>query len=193
MFFSFLLSLIPGLSSIASKYQDYKMMQVQAQIEIAKLQTTVQIAEQEAGSKVGIALIKGIPTWLRVFAFMVVTLPMLLTIFFPPYAQLLWNNLSLAPEWYTKLVLALYLGIFGIVAGQPVIAGIFSGVTSYLGTKNEQRVVSDIAQSVANPASSFTAADAKAVLKRYDRVFNATPDQRRAFIKMLEDIEKSGD
>ena len=136
-----LLGKIPGVfgdyfkkqADIANADLEYKKQLVQAQILMAGEAAKAQLEYQTAALNATTPLFKQ-----RIFWFL--SIPIVLTMFMPQYAIVLWANIRLIPEFYWTLYSAMVLTIWGIPVASNMISRIFSGFTSYSAEKRADKI-----------------------------------------------------
>lgn len=72
--------------------------------------------------------------------FWFLSIPILITMFMPNYAQVLWNNVRLIPEFYWTLYSAVVLTIWGIPVASGIVSNIFGGFTSFAADRRADKI-----------------------------------------------------
>lgn len=72
--------------------------------------------------------------------FWFLSIPILITMFMPNYAQVLWANVRMIPEFYWTLYSAVVLTIWGIPVASNIVSGVFSGFSSYAADRRQDKI-----------------------------------------------------
>ncbi len=136
-----LLGKLPGVfGDYFSKQADLANANIELQKEIVKAQiiqagemARAQLEYQTAALHATMPLFKQHMFWF-------LSVPILITMFMPTYAAVLWANVRLIPEFYWTLYSAVVLTIWGIPVASNLVSSVFSGFSSYTADKRADKI-----------------------------------------------------
>jgi len=119
------------------------------ELEIAKIQTqmAMQLAAQQAASAslqaeatLEKSIVESTSSYFKYFTFLMWFSSFYLSIVAPSKASVIFQNLSLMPQWYCQSCMVLIFAVWGISAGSPVISSIFGNLTQYLSDRRQDKI-----------------------------------------------------
>lgn len=136
-----LLGKIPGVvgtyfekqADIANANIELQKAIVKAQILEASQMARAQLQYQTAALNATMPLFKQQLFWF-------LSIPVFITMFMPNYAQVLWANVRLIPEFYWTLYSAVVLTIWGIPIASNIVSGVFNGFTSFAADRRADKI-----------------------------------------------------
>jgi len=142
--FTLLASLLSGLpGAIGSYFQkqrdlgmaeiDLKQAELDAKIEIAKVETTAELDIRTEELRATSSGFKQTVFWF--FSSIVVY-----SILLPSHAQILWNNLGIVPEWFRTMYAAMVCAIWGIPIASKFVSNIFSGIGGAMSSSRDHEI-----------------------------------------------------
>lgn len=120
-------------SAIAEAQLNAQVAIAQAQVAQATAMARAQLDYQTAALQATTPIFKQ-----RIFWFL--SIPIILSVVYPPGAVELWHNLALIPQSYWSLYSAIVLTIWGIPVASNLISSVFSGFTSYTAVKRADKI-----------------------------------------------------
>lgn len=139
-----LFSLLSGIPGALGKY-----FQKKQELEEIKLQTekAVAIAQQKMASELAkaeadtaIVRLKSTSPYFKYFTFLMWFGPFISGVFVPRFAENIFNNLALMPDWYVQSCVMIMFAIWGIQVAGPVVANVFSNLGSFLGERRQDKI-----------------------------------------------------
>lgn len=165
---AFLALLGPLLSKFLPSVQgviDYKTKQVEAtqQLELAKIEAEKQaiISGNQATTDQTRDKLAATTCVFKQHTFYFLILPIVLSVFMPDKAAVMWHNFDIIPVWFRTLFGAVYCTIWGIPLATGYIGGIFSGI----GDAIDKRRTFALGKIELNRKAAFDVLKAKVFLK----------------------------
>lgn len=140
LLFSFLGNLPGAIGTYFQKKQELEQIKLETerQIALAQQQMATQIAEAE--SQTAMARLGATSPVFKYFTFCMWFGPFVSGVFVPKFADNIFHNLGLMPDWYVQSCVMIMFAIWGIQVAAPVVANIFSGLGSYLSDKRDYKL-----------------------------------------------------
>lgn len=118
MIWTTVFSLLSGLPGILGDYfkrkQEIEKTRIDAslQVQLANAQLQSQMAESEANLQ--ITALNSTSSLFKEKTFWFLSIPMVVSIILPGYAETMWNNLNIVPEFYKTLYCGMVCAIWGL-------------------------------------------------------------------------------
>lgn len=134
-----LFSALSGLPGQIGKYfekkQELEQIKLETQKQIAIAQQKMASDMAKAESETAMARLGATGHYFKYFTFCMWFGPFVSGVFVPQFAENIFNNLALMPDWYVQSCVMIMFAIWGIQVAAPVVAGVFSNLGSYLGER----------------------------------------------------------
>ena len=136
-----LLGQLPGvLGQFFQKQSDVAMANLDLQKEIVKAQILQAAEAAKAQLDYQTAALNATTPIFKQRIFWFLSIPILLSICYPPMADTMWKNLSLVPDAYWSLYSAVVLTIWGIPVASNMVSNVFNGFSSYASNKRADKI-----------------------------------------------------
>ncbi len=134
-----LLSGLPGLiGDYFKKKQEIETIKLETQRQIAVAQQQMASDMAKAESETAIARLGVTSSYFKYFTFCMWFGPFISGVFLPHFAAGIFDNLKLMPDWYVQSCVMIMFAIWGIQVAAPVVASVFTNLTSYLNDPQRQ-------------------------------------------------------
>lgn len=139
--------LLTALAKIPGVFGDYFKQQAtiaNANIELQKEVVKAQIRQAEEMARAQLeyqtAALNATMPLFKQHMFWFLSIPILITMFMPNYAKVMWDNVRVIPEFYWALYSAVVLTIWGIPIASNMVSAVFTGFSSFSAAKRADKI-----------------------------------------------------
>lgn len=139
-----LMSLLSGLPGAVGTFFKKQTELGQAQIELQKEIVKAQILQAGEMARAQLeyqtAALQATTPLFKQQMFWFLSAPILLSLIFPNYAVIMWNNVRLIPDFYWSLYSAVVLTVWGIPVASNMVSSVFNRFDEYATSKRADKI-----------------------------------------------------
>lgn len=144
---TFLMALVPLLGGLTQPIKDYfaskaKQAELIQQLELAKIEAekaAITSGNEAEVSKVQ-AYLSSVSRNFRQGTFYFLVLPVIVSVFMPSYAEVMWKNFESIPEWFRILFVSVYSVIWGLPIAKEHLGGMFRSLGNAIQANREYKL-----------------------------------------------------
>ncbi len=141
------MALVPLLGGLTQPIKDYfvnkaKQAELAQQLELAKIEAekAAIVSGNEAEVNKIQSYLSSVSRSFRQGTFYFLVLPVLVSVFAPTYAKIMWQNFESIPEWFRILFVSVYSVIWGLPIVKEHLGGMFKSLGNALQASREYKL-----------------------------------------------------